>query len=70
MQGEGDSIRRFKDELEELSSLAVGTLVIGDLNIHHKKWLKYSARNSAEGEELHRIFGRWNEAVCAGTDKR
>jgi hypothetical protein len=55
VQGEVESIRSFKEELTELKSLAIGTLIVGDLNIHHKRWLKYSARNSAEGEELHRI---------------
>lgn len=55
VQGEVHSIRSFKSELEELNPLAIGTVVVGDLNIHHKKWLMYSSRNSAEGEELQRI---------------
>ena len=31
---------------------ALGTLIIGDLNVHHKGWLRYSSRNSAEGTAL------------------
>jgi hypothetical protein len=53
--GEVDSIKELRKEWEELSRDAVGTIIVGDLNIHHKKWLRRSNRNSAEGEELHRF---------------
>ena len=30
----------------------IGTLVLGDMNVHEKSWLKYSDGTSAEGREL------------------
>ena len=30
----------------------MGTIIVGDTNTHHRRWLRYSARNSAEGEAL------------------
>jgi hypothetical protein len=45
----------FHEELSLYSPLAVGCIVVGDMNIHHVKWLRHSARNSAEGELLHDI---------------
>ena len=30
----------------------MGCVLFGDVNIHHRKWLKYSNRNSLEGQEL------------------
>jgi hypothetical protein len=55
VQGEITSIITLREEWEELSEDVVGTIIVGDLNIHHKKWLRRSSRNSAEGEELHRF---------------
>ena len=55
VQGEIDSIRSLRREWEELQGDALETVIIGYLNIHHKKWLKWSARNTAEGEELHKF---------------
>ena len=52
MQGEVNSIHRFKEELLNLRHEGVGTIIIGDLNVHLKRWLRYSARNSSEGELL------------------
>ena len=50
--GEVDSIRRFKEEKQSHATNAAGCVLLGDLNIHHRKWLKYSNRNSLEGQEL------------------
>jgi hypothetical protein len=55
VQGEVDSIKELREEWAELSLDAVGTVIIGDLNVHHKKWLRRSARNSVEGETLHQF---------------
>ena len=49
------SIRTFRDEWAALKVEAVGTVMVGDINIHHKKWLRRSNRNSAEGELLSNI---------------
>ena len=54
--GEVNSIRSFKEEAQLHATNAVGCVlgcvVLGDLNIHHRKWLKCSNRNSLEGHEL------------------
>ena len=50
--GEIDSIVRFREELITLRSEGVGTIVVGDINVHLKRWLYHSLRNSAEGELL------------------
>ena len=50
--GEADSIRSFKEEAQLHATNAVGWVQLGDLNIHHRKWLKYSHRNSLEGQGL------------------
>ena len=38
--GEVDSIRSFKEEAQLHATNAVGCVLLGDLNIHHRKWLK------------------------------
>ena len=55
VQGETESIRTLREEWDELSSEAVGAIIVGDMNIHHQRWLRRSARNSVEGEELHKF---------------
>ena len=42
-------------ELERLSAGMIGCLVMGDLNIWHKSWLKHSPADTLEGEHLHII---------------
>ena len=44
--GEVDSMRRFKEEAQLHATNAEGCVLFGDLNIHHRKWLKYSNRKS------------------------
>jgi hypothetical protein len=50
--GEVESIKTLHKEWSELSVEAMGTIIAGDMNVHHTKWLRRSARNSPEGEEL------------------
>ena len=50
--GEIDSFRSLKEELHTHSAKAVGSVVLGVLNVHHRRWLKFSNRNRWEGEEL------------------
>ena len=47
------SILSFKEEATRLRQEAVGTIVCGDMNVHQKKWLKFSSGgNTTEGEAL------------------
>ena len=50
--GEIDSINAFKEEWQRLSFHVLGSILVGDLNVHHIRWLRHSTRNSAEGELL------------------
>jgi len=47
--GEVESINTFAYEWNSYSSLAIGTVVVGDLNLHNKKWLYFSRNTSPEG---------------------
>jgi len=56
--GETESIDSFEKEWEVHSQEALGTILVGDLNIHHLRWLRFSSRNSVEGEALSSICNR------------
>ena len=47
-----DSSRSLQEELQTHAAKAVVSVVLGDLNVHHRRWLKFSNRNSWEGEVL------------------
>ena len=47
--GEVQSIKAFVAEWERLSAGYLGTLIVGDLNVHHLHWLKFSSSVSVEG---------------------
>ena len=55
VQGEQATIASFCAEWEENSNEAIGTILVVDLNIHHKKWLRWLSGNSAEGEKLRTV---------------
>ena len=51
--GDGmNTISSLEAEYHEKSLGTIATIMVGDLNIHHKKWLKFSNRNSTEGEAM------------------
>ena len=50
--GEVESIRSLRGEWEALKPMVLGTIILGDLNIHHRPWLRFSQRDTAEGREL------------------
>ena len=50
--GEIDSIRSLKEELQTHAEEAVGNVVLGNLNVRDRRWLKFSNRNIWEGEVL------------------
>jgi len=52
---EENVLQTFRQELEEIVSQNLGTLVTGDLNIHHSKWLVHSSGNTPQGEMLREI---------------
>jgi len=50
--GEVESITSLRQEYLKNRPGTIGTILVGDLNIHHIRWLKFSARNSPEGDAL------------------
>ena len=55
VQGEVESIATFGKELDSLRNQALGTVLVGDLNLHSQRWLHYSSRNSVEGETMRKL---------------
>ena len=47
-----DHFEQLYKEMSTLFHEATGVLMIGDLNIHHKKWLRYSNADTTMGTEL------------------
>ena len=49
------SIQSLQNEHTELASSVAGTLLVGDLNAHHVRWLQHSSGTSVAGEQLRQI---------------
>ena len=50
--GEIESIRSLLAEWLQLQDSVIGTIVVGDLNVHHVRWLRFSTGISVEGSAL------------------
>ena len=63
------SLDTLDAELDKHSHSHTGTLLTGDFNIHHKRWLHFSNANTPEGAQLHDICKQHNltETVRAPT---
>ena len=63
------SIDTLDAELDKHAPSHNGTLLTGDLNIHHKRWLRFSHSNTPEGAQLHNICKQHNltETIRAPT---
>ena len=53
--GETASIYTFVSEWRRLQGDFIGTIVVGDLNLHHVHWLRHSTHTSVEGTVLFRF---------------
>lgn len=53
--GGTDSIATLAKEYEELSPGMLGTIIFGGMDVHQKRWLWKSSRNSGESEALHKF---------------
>ena len=58
------SIETFHNELAQYRSQGLGTIVVGDLNCHHKDWLLYSHSVTPEGRAL------YNSCVTFGLEEK
>ena len=45
----------FEEELEQYKVGMIAVSVTGDLNIHHKEWLKYSSHTTKDGEFMYQM---------------
>ena len=42
----------FKAEYAALEGLSLGSIILGDTNVHNKRWLTHANHNNIEGTEL------------------
>ena len=56
--GEIQSIIDFETELKAWAPCVIGSVIIGDMNVHHKPWLHYSNGITPEGIALFRMCSR------------
>ena len=47
-----DHVNSLESEFERLCDGYVGALLVGDFNIHQRRWLRYSSSNTALGERI------------------
>ncbi len=45
-------MQRLREELGKHEGEYLGTLLVGDLNVHNRRWLRYSSGETAEGTAL------------------
>ena len=69
-RGEVLSVTSLREEYNLLKGDAIGTMVIGDLNAHHIRWLRYSSENSPEGEALHNFCQDYGFIELVGAPTR
>ena len=50
--GEIDSIRGCEEEFRKLSEDTIATILVGDMNVHHRRWLRHSSGITMEGKSL------------------
>ena len=53
--GGEEQIASLAEDLVEIRDDVIGIIIMGDCNVHHRKWLRHSNANSSEGDLLHRI---------------
>ena len=68
--GEVASIASFEVEWARLAGDFVGTIVVGDLNVHHTHWLRHSTHVSVEGTRFFRFCTDNGFRQCVATPTR
>ena len=68
--GEADSTFNLKVEYEQFSVDCIGSIIIGDMNVHHKTWLKYSNGTIPEGRALFDVCCRYGLHQCVQSPTR
>ena len=65
-----DSISELRSELSNLCEDTLGILIVGDINIHHRKWLRHSNANTPEGEALQELCQDFGLKQCVDQPTR
>ena len=68
--GEILSIQSLESELVQFGGYCMGTIIIGDMNVHEKLWLTYSRRTSPAGRLLRDVCGKHGLIECVGAPTR
>ena len=69
--GEVDSISSLDDEMRQNSDNVIGTVLVGDFNVHHKEWLRFSSGTTPEGRRLFQVCVEQHGLVqCVGSPTR
>ena len=55
-----EQVSSLRSEYLSLCESCIGTLICGDLNIHHREWLRNSKNNTKEGDYLMRFCDEFN----------
>eukprot|EP00959_Pyramimonas_sp_CCMP1952_P197441 4129141-Pyramimonas_sp.AAC.1 len=50
--GETNSIESLSEEWNSLAGQCIGSIITGDMNIHHRHWLRFSSHVPPEGTAL------------------
>ena len=69
-RGEIQSIYSLEEELQLHGNGCMGTIIIGDMNVHEKQWLKFSISSSPEDRCLRSICGKHNLVECVRAPTR
>ena len=69
-KGEVNSIQCLDNELAQFGCSTMGTIIIGDMNVHEKSWLRYSNGTSPEGRLLQSTSVKHGLIQCVGAPTR
>ena len=65
-----EPIASLATELEGFGDQFVGTIILGDMNVHHARWLRHSNGNTALGAQLKQVCDDFGLIQCVGKPTR
>ena len=63
-------IASIEKEITEYKEEVIGMIIMGDCNVHHRKWLRFSNANTSDGDLLQRICDEHAIKQCVSTPTR
>ena len=67
--GNTQGVDSLREELENLQEEYLGTVLVGDLNVHSKRWLKFSTGETPEGTALQELCADFGFFCLRGIHK-